>query len=322
MNRVQAQLPARPYLFALSLAVLLLAANVVAQPSFSATGNWPSELAALAPFALVAMASAPSIVSGGGGLDISLGPLMVGVNVVRVVWLLPHTGLDSVWIDVPILIGIGTGVGVINGLLVSVLRYKPMIATLCSFFVLSGLALKISANPIAARSNWTTDLAVKLGPIPGALVLILIPLLIWECLSRTSYLRTLYAVGGNDATAFSAGVDVVRTRLVAYGLGGLFAAIAGIALTALVQSSEASSVTTYTLVALAAVTLGGTPIGGGRGGLVGPLFGALSIYLLQTLLTALNVSSTWLQLVYGILLVFGILVGARAINRRPRVVRA
>jgi ribose transport system permease protein len=322
VTRVQAQLLARPYLFALSLALVLLVANIAAQSSFGAPGNWPAEMAALAPFALVAMASAPSIVSGGGGLDISLGPLMVVVNVVLVVWLLPHAGLDTIWVGVPILIGIGAGVGVVNGWLVSVLRYKPMIATLCSFFVLSGVALKISADPIATRSNWTTDLAARVGPIPGALILILIPLLIWKCLSRTSYLRTLYAVGGNDATAFSAGVDVVRARLVAYGLGGLFAAIAGIALTALVQSSEASSVTTYTLVALAAVTLGGTPIGGGRGGLIGPLFGALAIYLLQTLLAALNVSSTWLQLVYGVLLVLGILIGARAINRRPQVTTA
>jgi len=318
MPDVRGLLRTRPFMFALLLAVVLLVANVIAQPSFGDPGNWPEELATLAPFALVAMASTPAIVSGGGGLDISVGPLTIVVNTILVAWFLPHTGLDSAWLAIPLLLMVGAVVGTVNGLLVTVLRFQPVIATLCSFFVLSGIALKVAPAPKTVKDvGWLASLGDQVGPIPGALILMAIPVVIWLALSRTSYHRQLYAVGGNDATAYSAGVDVYATRIVAYALGGLFAAVAGIALTALVLSTQATNVAAYTLVALAAVALGGTPLGGGRGGLLGSILGALCIYLLQTLLSALDVAATWNQVVYGGLLVVGVIVGARLQAARP-----
>lgn len=306
----------RPFMFALLLAIALLLANIVADPTLASPENWPDELAALAPFALVAMASTPSIISGGGGLDISIGPLTVLCNVILVVWLLPN--IDSAWLGLPLLLLIGAGIGAINGFLIAVLRYQPVIATLCTFFVLSGVSLKIAATPhTAAPGNWTIDLAGKVGPIPGALLLLAIPVVIWVALSRTTYHRNLYSVGGNDTTAYVSGVKVVATRVIAYAVGGLFAAVAGVALTALVQSTQATAGTQYTLIALAAVALGGTPLGGGRGGLLGSSLGAASIYLMQTLLSALSVPPTWLQIVYGGLLVIGVVVGAGITAPRP-----
>jgi ribose transport system permease protein len=323
MPDVRELLRTRAYMFALLLAVVLLAANVIAQPSFGDPGNWPAELATLAPFALVAMASTPSIVSGGGGLDISVGPLTIVVNTILVSWFLPHGGLDSAWLAIPLLLLIGAGVGAINGVLVTVLRFQPVIATLCTFFVLSGVALKIAPAPETVKDvGWLSSLGDQVGPIPGALILMAIPVVIWLALSRTSYHRQLYAVGGNDATAYSSGVNVYATRIVAYGLGGLFAAVAGIALTALVLSTQATNVAAYTLIALAAVALGGTPLGGGRGGLLGSILGALCIYLLQTFLSAIDVSASWNQVVYGGLLVLGVVVGARLQARRPARARA
>ncbi len=318
MPDVTRLLRTRYFMFALLLAVLLLVANVIAEPHFGKPSNWPSELAALAPFALVAMASTPSIVSGGGGLDISVGPLVVLVNVVLTISLLAG-GQGSVWVDLPILLALGAAVGAINGTLVAVFRYQPVIATLCMFFVLSGISLKVGATPKAAvAGNWTADLGDKVfGFLPGALVLLAIPVVIWFVLSRTSFHRNLYAVGGNDATAYSAGVNVTAVRIVAYAVGGLFAAVGGIALTALVQTSQAGSSAQYTLIALAAVALGGTPLGGGRGGLLGSALGASCIYLMQTLLSALNVPQTWLQVVYGGLLIIGVVVGARISSSRP-----
>jgi ribose transport system permease protein len=313
----------KPFVFALLLAVALLVANILAEPNFGKPGNWPEELSTLAPFAIVAMASTPAILSGGGGLDISIGPIAILTNVVLVFWLLPHDGTDSAWISIPILLAIGAGVGAVNGVLVATLRYQPVIATLCTFFVLSGVVLKIAPDvKNAVSGNWTVHLADKVGPVPGGLILMAIPLVVWFGLSRTAFHRNLYAVGGNDATAFSTGVNVAATRIIAYALGGMFAAVGGIALTALVQTSQTTGVTQYTLIALAAVALGGTSFAGGRGGLIASLLGAICIYLLQTLLGALNVSSTWLQVVYGGLLVVGVVVGARMTSLRPRTAAA
>ncbi|HEY2604199.1 MAG TPA: ABC transporter permease [Thermoleophilaceae bacterium] len=303
--------------FALLLSLALLAANVIAEPSFGKPSNWPQELASFAPLAILAMASTPSILSGGGGLDLSVGPLVIFCNVLLVHKFFPH-GLDSGWTAVPLLLLIGAAVGAINGVLVTVLRYQPVIATLCTFFILIGVDLKIGSSPRPTPAhNWTTGLGDKVWFFPGALITLLVPAAIWLLLSRTSYHRQLYAVGGNDATAFSAGVDVTATRIVAYTLGGVFAAIGGIALTALVQSSQAASAGQYTLIALAGVALGGTVIGGGRGGLLGSALGAFAIYLMQTLLSAVNVPATWNNVVYGGMLVAGVIVGARVMMLRP-----
>jgi ribose transport system permease protein len=306
---------ARPFIFALLLSLLLLAANVIAEPTFGDPSNWPQELASFAPLALVAMASTPSIVSGGGGLDLSVGPLLVFCNVLLVHKLLPGS-LDSAWTDVPLLLALGAAIGAANGVLVAVLRYQPVIATLCTFFILTGVNIKIGSDPRPAGHNWTQSLGDQVGVVPGALILLAIPVVVWILLSRTSYHRQLYAVGGNDATAFSSGVDVRSVRIVAYALGGLFAAVGGIALTALLQSSQASGSAQYTLIALAGVALGGTVLGGGRGGLLGSLLGATSIYLMQTLLSALSVPPTWLNVVYGGMLVIGVVVGARVTQLR------
>lgn len=304
-------LRSRSYGFAVGLAALLLIANIVAQPSFAKPGNWAAELAIFAPFALVAMASTPAILSGGGGLDISVGPLAVVVNTMLIYWLLPHAAIGSWELAVPILLAFGAAIGAVNGILIARLRYQPVIATLCAFFVLSGVAVAIAPQPKTTTIGWLTSLGSSVGPIPGALILLAIPVAVWVALSRTPFHRALYGVGGNDAAAFSAGVNVTRVRIAAYALGGLFAAVAGIALTALTLSTQTDDGSAYTLIALAAVAIGGTPIAGGRGGLLGSVCGAICIYELQTLLSALNVSADWDQAVYGALLVVGVLLGAR-----------
>jgi ribose transport system permease protein len=307
----------RTFMFALLLSVALLIANVVALPDFGKPDNWVNNLRIFAPFALVAMASTPAIISGGGGLDLSVGPVTNLINVVLVVKLLP-TSLGSPGIAIPLMLALGAGVGLINGVLVSVLRFPPVIATLCTFFVVSGIVLNIAPSPVTPAVNWTTQLGGNFGPVPGPLLLILGPAVVWMALRLTPFHRLLYAVGASDSTAFSAGVNVASVRIVAYAIDGLFAAVAGIALTVFLQTGDATLGTQYTLVAIAAVVLGGTPIGGGRGGLVGSILGAAVIYLLQNLLSEAHVSATWLQVVYGALLVAGVVLGAQITSPRLR----
>jgi ribose transport system permease protein len=318
MSNARALLRTRPFAFAGALTLVLLVANVIADPRFGDPSNWAHDLAAFAPLALVAMASTPSIISGGGGLDLSIGPLAVLCNIVLVNELLPN-GIDSAWAGILILLALGAVVGASNGFLVAVLRYQPFIATLCMFFIIGGLNLKIGSTPEIAKHNWTSGLADTVVGIPGAVFLLAIPVAIWLALRRVGFHRALYGVGGNDHAAFSAGVNVPATRAAAYALGGMFAAVAGIALTALVQSSQASQSSQYTLLALAAVALGGTQFSGGRGGLLGSTLGAASIYLIQTLLSATHVPASWLQVVYGGVLVVGVVVGALATSPRLKV---
>ena len=300
----------KPYAFALVLMVLLLIANIVAQPAFGNPSNWPETLAIFAPFAIAALASTPAIMSGGGGIDISIGPLMTVIDMIIVADLLPH-GLGSPWIVVPVCLVIGAAVGALNGTLVTVLRFQPVVATLCMNFILTGLATQIEGTTTPQGSTWwTDDLANSFGPVPGGLITIAVVLLIWLVLSRTAYLRNLYATGGDDATAFSAGVDVTRVRILAYTTGGLFAGIGGLALMAVLREGEAGDATMYTLVALAAVALGGTAFNGKRGSLVGTLCGAGCMYLITNVLSAAKVPDTWSDAVYGGLLLVAVVFGA------------
>ena len=294
--------------FAAVLAIGMLVANIATVHGGFGVAD---QLANVAPMAIAAMASAPSIIA--GGFDISISPLIVLTNAVYIVWLAPN-GLGGA-VSVPIILGLGLAVGVLNGLLIIVLRVQAIVVTLAMFFSLQGVVLFVAPNPVSiSGSGWVQHLAGSVGPIPGAVFTIGLPLLIWFGLRLVPLGRLLYAVGSNDTTAFSSGVNVNAVRVASYGLGGLFAGFGGLALTGLVNSANASSSTEYTLVAIAAVVLGGTPLAGGRGGLVGPLLGAFSIYLMQNLLATFAINPAYLQIVYGGILIVAVVLGG-AVSR-------
>ena len=303
--------------FAFLLMVALLLANL-----FEVDFNfgWSDQLANFAPMALAAMASTPAIISGGGGFDLTISPLMYFVGEIFIVWL-ASSGLGGAE-SVPIVMAIGAGVGMLNGLLIIGLRVQPVVATLSMFFVLIGADLQIAPDPKYLNQTWLQHLAHSVTifgvGIPGALFTLCFPLAVWGLLGLIPYKRTLYAVGSNDATAFSSGVNVALVRVVAYTLGGLFASVGSLALVGLTVSSNANLSQTYTLLAIASVALGGTSLWGGRGGLFGSLLGAASIYLLGNLLQILQVDPSYLQVMYGGMLIFAVILSG--IAARARVV--
>jgi ribose transport system permease protein len=300
----------RPAAFAVALLVPLLIANTIAQPEFISWSQIPPTLGTLAPFAIAGMASTPAFLAGGGGIDLSIAPLMGFINIVLVTKLF-GTPFGSPLLAVPILLALGAAIGALNGWMIARLRYPPVIATLGTYFVLSGLDLHLVPDPVTASANWTDHLAGKIGPVPGALVTVGAPLLLWLWLRRTAFVEQLLAVGDHDATSFSAGVNVEAVRIGAYALGGLVAAIGGIALTGLVRSADAQVFTNYVLIALAAVALGGTNLAGGRGGLTAAMVGAACIFLLENLLTSLHASAYFIQVAYGGVLLVSVVLGAR-----------
>lgn len=313
MNRLLAIFQRRPYAFALLLTIVLIIVNILVSPSFLSVERLPGTLATLAPFVLVGFASTPSILS--GGIDISVGPLATFINCLFIAILIP-LGLGEWPLAIPILLAVAAGIGAINGVLVAVVRLHPVVATTGMLFLLIGLSLTIAPNPVAASDNWSEPLAGAIGFVPGALITMAVAALIWFGLKRTAYIRNMLATGESDVSAYGSGVNVTAVRIIGYAVGGLFAGIAGIALSALLQSSQSSLATTYALLGLAAAVLGGTNLGGGRGGLVGTFFGAVSIYLLQQLLTASGVAPSLIQFAYGLVLVVGVVLGATLLAPR------
>lgn len=317
MSRVLAFFQRRRWAFALLLTLILLVINLIVSPSFLSPERLPATLATLAPFVLVGFASTPSILS--GGIDISVGPLATLINCLFIAVLLP-AGCGEWYIAAPILLVTAAAVGTVTGILVAVVRLHPVVASIGVFFVLVGLSVTISKQPVSAPANWTDALAGSFGWFPAAAVTMGVVALAWFGLRRTAYVSNLLATGESDISAFGSGVNVTVVRVLAYTIGGLFAGVGGIALSALLQSSQSGLATTYALLGIAAAVLGGASLGGGRGGLLGTFLGAVVIYLVQQLLTAAGVQPSLIQVTYGLVLVVGVLLGATLL--KPRLIRS
>lgn len=298
-----------PTVFAGLLFLVLLAASIAQDPMFLSPRFLTGSISVAVPLLIGALAVTPAILSGGGGMDLSVGPLMGFVNVLVVVALVP-AGLGDWWGAVPLLLAVGLAVGAINGWLVAVIRLQPIVATLGTYLVLAGLNLWLLPSPLGPVPHWLAALSRSVGGIPGPLLFVAGPVLVWFLLGRTPFLKTLLAVGGDDRVAFSVGIDVTRVRIVAYAVGGLFSAFAGIALTSLIQSADANVGTPFTLQVITAAALGGISLAGGRGSMWGSAFGALSLFLIQNLLTNYGVSVFWQQVVFGLTLILALILNA------------
>ncbi len=307
--RVGVTLARNPAVLAGILVLVLLVASIVQDPIILSPRFLTGAVSVAVPLVIGAMAVTPPILSGNGGIDLSIGPLMGFINVLVVVALMP-AGLDAPWVAVPILLVVGFAVGAVNGWIVAVVRLQPIVATLGTYLVLMGANLWLLPTPLGPVPQWLAQLSRPILGIPGPLVFVVGPVLIWFLLGRTPFLRTLLAVGGDDRVAYSAGINVTRVRIIAYAIGGLFAAFAGLALTSLIQSADANVGAPFTLQVITAAALGGISLAGGRGSMWGSVFGALSLFLLQNFLTNQGVSVFWQQVAYGLTLVAALILNA------------
>jgi ribose transport system permease protein len=306
----------QPWLFAAGLTAALMIANAAAQPAFLSPTYLGPTIVLLSPLALAATASTPSILA--GGIDVSVGPLLGLVNILAVIVVLPP-GLDNPLVAVLLCLAVGTAIGMVNGFLVAVIRLQPVVATIGTYLILAGLDVELLPTPRGPAPDWAITIGNGIGPVSGGIVLMLLPLAAWLVIRRIPYHPALLAVGDDEPAAFASGLDTVRIKLVAYAIGGAFAAIAGVAVTVAFASADAAIGPTYTVVAIAAVALGGTSLAGGRGGLLEAYLGAAAIFLIENLVTALGLSTLWLPLVYGAILIASLVLGSvlskRAVQR-------
>ncbi|MBZ9869489.1 ABC transporter permease [Mesorhizobium sp. BR1-1-9] len=301
--------------FAVVLLIVLLAVNLMLSPARFQPDSWGALVGLAAPLIGAAIASTPVILAGRGGIDISVGPLMGFVNAIVIQVLFLRAGISSPLALVPAALLIGALVGAANGFLATIVRIQPIVATLGTYLILTGVTLTILPAPIGPAPAWLKALAGPLSLLPLALMF-----LFWWLVRRSPYYDQLMAVGSDDRAAYTAGVDVTLVRFIAYVMTGILGGCAGLMLTALIGSADPNIGPTYTLIAIAAVALGGVSLAGGRGGVAGAAIGAIDIFLLQSVLTTFNVSTFVLQIAYGAILVLAVMLTALqerfAIGRR------
>ncbi|MBK5232371.1 MAG: ABC transporter permease [Thermoleophilia bacterium] len=274
--------------YALTATGLLFALLIVAAirgPELFNTEGLTIAFAVAAPLVLASMAVTPPAISGRAGVDLSIGPLLAFTNVTVFVWLIAN-GVTSPFLVVPFAVGVGALVGLINGLVIATVRLQPVVVTLGSFLVLSGLAALIQPRPRQAElPSWLLSLTGTWGGIPSAAVVLVLVCVAWLLVSRSTYFRNVRLLGYCERTAYSSGVPVIRVRVGAYVLGGMLAGVGGLMLTSLLASADPNTGSAYTLTALTALVLGGTSILGGKGGMTGSVIAAFDVYLIQYVLS-------------------------------------
>ncbi len=253
-----------------------------------------------------------TIVVLGGGLDLSPGAVISLVNVVLVTQFgsaALNTGTYTAF-AAAIALGIGAGIGAINGALISYLRLPSIIVTLATMFVLQGASLLILKYPGGSVSGDFANLLVG-DAIPDVLpvpILIMgLGILAWLYLKRLRFGVALYAIG-SDATAARANrVDVKFTRFLSFVIAGAFFGAAGLFITANTGSGDPLIGAPFLLKVFTAVVLGGTLIGGGRGGAVGTVFGALILTIVVDIFLVMGVRTYYVPIMEGVILLIAVL---------------
>ena len=302
-------------LFALFLALLLLSRLI--QPSYGGADFGSLTRAAL-PYAFATAAQAVVVIAGGVDLSVAAMMALTSVTAAR---LMDGAAPEFALLVVPLVLVQGALLGALNGLLIVVTRVPDIVVTLAMLFVYQGAALLVLQAPGGAAADWLKALVVGTLPLPflpdaitawlpNALILLLVCLAaVWIPLRRSRLGLSIYAIGSHELAAFRSGVAVARTRIAAYAIGGLFAAMGGLALT-LSTGIGAPIPGPYLLASVAAVVLGGVVLGGGRGGLVGPIVAVFILRLARTDLTLLSVDPNIATIVEGSIMVVVVMFGA------------
>ena len=308
--RLASLIPRDAWLIALwGLLILLLIATKLIRPGYDAFDLRSLAIGAL-PVAFAAVAQAVVVIS--GGIDLSIGSVMA-LTSVTAARLMTDASEEFALVVVIAVLAMGLLIGLINGVLVVWSRVPDIVVTLAMLYVWAGAALLVLDRPGGGVADWLRD--VTRGPLviewlPRALVLLVVVVaLVWIPLRRSRLGLSLYAIGSNRLAAYRSGVEVDRTRIAAYVIAGLFAAVGGLTLT-ITTGIGTPTPGPYTLLAVAAIVLGGVSLAGGQGGLVGPVVAVFVLSLIRIDLTFLGVDPNFSIVIQGVIMVAVVMLGA------------
>lgn len=309
MNRVRTLRSPALVLSLLSLLWVIVIVGLFAlKPSVLSVGTITTVLQFSTILALVSLGQGIVILAGGAGIDLSVGGT---VSLSAVLGMLAvKAGLSPFFLPL-VCIGAGTALGAFNGVLVTKLRILPLIATLGTFFVYSGVALSLTGG--SAQSGvpdwllwWGRGVLAGI-PVPFLTIAIPAFAIAGVVLAWTSWGRWVYAMGFNERSARLVGIPVDRTRLILYSLSGTHAGAAALFSLAWLGSGRPNIGQNLELESLTAAMLGGIAILGGRGGVGGVFAAVILLVTLKTGLLQLNVNTVWQVGIVGALLIFVLL---------------
>ena len=265
-----------------------------------------------ATLALAAMGQTFVILT--GGFDLSAGAVISLVNVVLASAMGQSIASQVGFGGLALLIG--AGVGAFNGFFVAFMRLQPIVVTLSTMFIVQGITLLIMSRPGGSIPFEFSQVFIGdaiPGVLPSPVVVLLVAVAAWLLIKNTRFGLSLYAVGSDEESARANGVAVHWTKFFAYVVAGVFYGAAGAFISAQTGSADPLIGKPLLLPIFAAVVIGGTVLGGGRGGAIGSLFGAYILTIVVSILLILNVSAYYSSVAEGLILILAVL--AASMNR-------
>jgi len=271
----------------------------------------------------------------GGGIDLSVGSV-IALSSVLTAWVL-RDGLGawglSEWVATPLAIVTGVAMGslcgAISGLLVTLARLQPFVATLAMMSIARGVALVLTGGrpvtvPVERKTFFLQAIGQgKIGPM-GASVPVLIVILIASVavftffMAKTKWGRQIFAIGGNEEAARFCGVRVNRIKLLMYTLAGLLAGLGGVLFAAYHGIGQSSAAFGWELDAIAAVVVGGASLLGGRGSVPGAVLGAIFFRILDTALNGIGYGN-WSRIIIGVVLILVVIFDQVVASKRSQM---
>jgi ribose transport system permease protein len=297
------------YSVIIAFLIIFIAASVL-NPRFLDINNQLNILMQVSIIGIVALGM--TIVMLSGGIDLSVGSVLVFVGVVSVLAL---NATGSIFVAIITALVVGSFAGFLNGLMVAKGRIASFIATLGMMAAARSIALyiaeggsisgEVSGFTAIANSNlWIFDFPVIIFFVMTALVYVL--------MHKTRFGRYVYALGSNEKAALLSAIRVDRVKIGIYSLVGLLVSVAAIIETSRLNSiSSSSSGVQYELDAIAAVIIGGTRMTGGRGKIMGTFFGVLILGILNNMMNLMNVSPHLQGFVKGLIIIIAVVFQKR-----------
>ena len=291
----------------LYLLVLLIAAASAMSKQFLTTQNALNVLRQVSPVIILALGEGIVIIT--AGIDLSVGALVALSGMVA-------AGGVSFWnrpTFAAVLLAVLFGIvfGLLNGIIIAKFNISAMIVTLATMNAARGAAYLYNdgAQIIGLPDSFTDIGRGYLGPIPiPAILMIVLVIIIVLLMNKTVLGKYLYAIGGNEEVARLAGIGVLKTKITAYALCSMFAALAGVIYAARMNMGDPAMGEGLEMDAIASVILGGINLYGGQGSILGAVIGAMFITVLGNALNLNGVSSFWQLVVKAVALIVAALI--------------
>lgn len=297
----------------LVLIVALMVTLTALSDSFLTVRNLLNILNQNAPLAI--MASAMTMVIIVGGFDLSVGAIFA-VGSVTSAWIALHIDPYLGLLLAPL---IGLALGVVNGVVITRLNVHSFLATIATSLIFKGIAIVISdGRLISVRIDSYIWLGRGkfLGVFNSIWIMVFFALILTFLLTRTTFGRRIFSVGGNEEAAILSGIRTSQVKIATFALAGLAAGLASIITTSRVALGQASAGQGMELQAIAAVILGGTSIYGGQGAVWRSLAGVFLLALINNGFNILNADPFFRDLTTGLVILAAIGVSAIGQTRR------